>query len=275
MSILTAAQVASLCHEAGFAGEALVTAVAVAKAESGFDTDAVGDTTLTDAKWGPSVGLFQVRCLNAQRGTGGIRDEFANPDPQHNARSAWAISAQGTNFGPWSVFGSGAYRRHLADVRPACAAVDPTVPAGRDEPVLQLGDAGPSVEDLQRSLSRAGFPCAADGDFGGETRRAVLAFQASRQLDADGVVGPATWSALRAATSAVDQVLHEGDSGPAVAELQRRLTGAGFPCAPDGTYGPMTSQAVRALQAARGLPVDGVVGPATWSALLGAVTIGG
>ncbi|WP_233261420.1 peptidoglycan-binding protein [Vitiosangium sp. GDMCC 1.1324] len=56
--------------------------------------------------------------------------------------------------------------------------------------------------------------------------------------------------------------------GPEVAELQRRLLEAGFdPGATDGVFGVRTETAVKAFQKSRGLIVDGVVGPQTWSAL--------
>ena len=61
--------------------------------------------------------------------------------------------------------------------------------------------------------------------------------------------------------------LRLGSSGDAVADLQRLLEGAGFPCACDGQFGPNTEAAVRAFQGACGLVTDAVVGPATWRAL--------
>jgi hypothetical protein len=207
VTILDTDGVARLSHDAGFTGEALVTAVAVAKAESGFRTDAVGDVGLADDTFGPSIGLFQIRSLHAERGTGGVRDELANLDPAHNARSAFSVSGEGTNFRPWSVFLSGAYERHLDAVRPACISVDPTVPVVRVAPaadgMLRQGDRGPAVADLQRRLTEAGFPCSADGEFGPLTAEAVRAFQASRNLDVDAVVGPRTQAELRTVSPAL------------------------------------------------------------------------
>ncbi len=62
--------------------------------------------------------------------------------------------------------------------------------------------------------------------------------------------------------------LASGDFGAAVSELQNLLKRAGVPTGPiDGDFGPMTQAAVRRFQSSRGLTVDGVVGPNTWSAL--------
>lgn len=115
--VLTIPQAAQYAKVEGFSGESLITAIAVAMGESGLRTDAVGDTSLVDATWGPSIGLMQIRSLNADKGTGRPRDELANYDPGHNLWAAWLISSSGTNFNPWSVYTSGKYRQYVDQVR--------------------------------------------------------------------------------------------------------------------------------------------------------------
>lgn len=60
-----------------------------------------------------------------------------------------------------------------------------------------------------------------------------------------------------------------GDQGSDVAEIQGQLSSLGYDVAADGDFGPATAEAVKAFQASRGLQADGLVGPATYSALLG------
>ncbi|MGH2840719.1 MAG: peptidoglycan-binding domain-containing protein, partial [Solirubrobacteraceae bacterium] len=63
------------------------------------------------------------------------------------------------------------------------------------EPTLKKGSKGQAVEDLQEALKALGFsPGKVDGIFGAATEKAVKAFQASVGIDADGIVGPITWT---------------------------------------------------------------------------------
>jgi peptidoglycan L-alanyl-D-glutamate endopeptidase CwlK len=64
-------------------------------------------------------------------------------------------------------------------------------------PVLQEGAKGPEVMELQSRLKQLGFPPGTiDGTFGPATEAAVLAFQNSQGLLADGIVGEKTATAL-------------------------------------------------------------------------------
>jgi hypothetical protein len=124
------------------------TAVAVGLAESGADPLAVGDTTITDAKWGPSVGAWQVRTLWAERGTGGVRDELALTDLDHNARSMVAISSGGTNWQPWSVYTNGRYAAHMTEGEAVAGCRDgvaPMSPAVRPQASELLNRAATNV----------------------------------------------------------------------------------------------------------------------------------
>jgi peptidoglycan hydrolase-like protein with peptidoglycan-binding domain len=63
---------------------------------------------------------------------------------------------------------------------------------------LKPGDKGAAVKLLQRALARLGYPIGAlDGDYGPKTQAAVLKFQRTEKLTADGIAGPATLRALR------------------------------------------------------------------------------
>jgi len=72
----------------------------------------------------------------------------------------------------------------------------PQPPPPSARPTLRRGSTGSAVSELQQLLTDRGFPTAVDGQFGPGTERTVKAFQASRRLTPDGVVGPVTWAAL-------------------------------------------------------------------------------
>lgn len=67
-----------------------------------------------------------------------------------------------------------------------------------------------------------------------------------------------------------ERFLRRGDKGPAVEKIQQALMDAGLSLprfGADGDFGDETELAVRSYQEARGLSVDGVVGPATIGSL--------
>jgi Putative peptidoglycan binding domain len=120
---------------------------------------------------------------------------------------------------------------------------------------LKKGSKGPRVAFVQKVLGLH-----ADRIFGKQTKRAVKRFQHRHGLTADGIVGPATWQALKDARGRSSSAAHVGRG--TVRALQRALG-----VAADGVFGPGTYRAVKALQRSKGLTADGVVGPATWNAL--------
>lgn len=61
---------------------------------------------------------------------------------------------------------------------------------------FQMGDQGNEVAEIQAQLSNMGYDVAADGDFGPATAEAVKAYQRDHGLEADGLVGSATYSTL-------------------------------------------------------------------------------
>ena len=158
---------------------------------------------------------------------------------------------------------------------------------------LQRGSEGPEVRRVQERLLALGFMSTRDfntgpGVFGPRTEASVTAFQASRKLAVDGVVGPATLAALgtssapavaptKAKTGERDEgsaltgkpPLRKGSEGVLVKQLQRRLNRYGASLGLDGEFGAVTERAVMAFQKANSMEQDGVVGPKTAAALSG------
>jgi peptidoglycan L-alanyl-D-glutamate endopeptidase CwlK len=68
--------------------------------------------------------------------------------------------------------------------------------------VLKKDSSGPDVLTLQSTLKQLGFdPQGVDGVFGAGTELAVIAFQQSKGLTPDGIVGPNTMAALQASAA--------------------------------------------------------------------------
>jgi peptidoglycan hydrolase-like protein with peptidoglycan-binding domain len=131
-------------------------------------------------------------------------------------------------------------------------------------PLEQEGSTGEDVKTVQYLVTAHGHPTGVDGDFGPNTKAAVQAFQSSRGLSADGIVGQQTWPQL------IIEV-KQGNNGDAVSAVQSQIHSRGDGAAQiavDGDFGPVTDNAVRAFQVLLGLSVDGIVGPQTWNHLV-------
>lgn len=130
-------------------------------------------------------------------------------------------------------------------------------------PQEQEGSTGEDVKSVQYLVTAHGHPTAVDGDFGPGTRAAVAAFQSSRGLNGDGIVGPQTWPQLIVQVQA-------GSNGDGVRAIQSQIHGRGDGAhiAIDGIFGVDTTDAVRAFQTLLGLAVDGIAGQQTWNHLI-------
>jgi len=153
---LTAGQIAGHAKAAGWSGNDVAIAVAVALAESGGRSDARGDIALQTGTWGPSVGLWQIRSLKSETGTGGTRDESANMDPGTNAKHAYQIwRSQGWSRG-WTTYRTGAYRLYMTAAR--TGAANPVGTASTTDgvtSVVGLPDIPGPIDDVIRAFTNA------------------------------------------------------------------------------------------------------------------------
>lgn len=139
--------------------------------------------------------------LNAPKHPLGVRNTFR---PQQQERIRHLARKYGLRWG--GDYKVRADDMHVEVIVPAQRARElvkalqspPPLKASPGSPVLRDRSAGPAVRVLQTHLCDKGFRTAVDGVFGPGTAKTVKAFQAARGLKADGVVGPATWVALRA-----------------------------------------------------------------------------
>jgi peptidoglycan hydrolase-like protein with peptidoglycan-binding domain len=94
----------------------------------------------------------------------------------------------------------------------------PGAPVLTGDPPLKRGERSPRVRVLQDLLGRAGHRLGIDGDFGDSTDRAVRAYQRSRGLEVDGIVGKKTAAALSTNAPAIAR----DESPPEEASEERR-----------------------------------------------------
>jgi len=148
---------------------------------------------------------------------------------------------------------------------------------------IRRGDTGPAVEEIQSILIGLELLPAVAEAFDEATENAVRAFQQSRGIGVDGLVGSETWQALDGARWKLGArtLYHSVPTslvGEDVRALQERLLEMGFDSGrADAIYGPRTARAVAQFQREVGLTPDGSCGPQTMKALrrLGRKVVGG
>lgn len=104
MSTLTAAEIGAYASQAGFKGDALSWAIAIALAESGGNTQAVGK----NSDGSRDRGLWQFN----SRWHPEISDAEAF-NPGTAAKAAYRVSSGGKSWSQWATYKSGAARRQL------------------------------------------------------------------------------------------------------------------------------------------------------------------
>ncbi|GGP38485.1 N-acetylmuramoyl-L-alanine amidase [Saccharothrix coeruleofusca] len=141
--------------------------------------------------------------------------------------------------------------------------------------LLRRGDVGPEVAEVRATLTKLGLLSDPHPSqvFDLSVEHAVRAFQQQRGLITDGLVGPATYRALRDATYRLGDrplafLMSQPVTGDDVFALQERLLELGYDAGrANGEFGQQTEQALRSFQRDYGLIVDGMCGPDTVRAL--------
>lgn len=114
MAYLTMAQIAGYAKQAGFTGDALVMATAIAMAESS------GNTTVVNSIG--CVGLWQIYGRIHRRAHPTWTDAWLK-QPGNNAKAAYILSNGGTNWKPWEVYTKGMHRKFLSQASAAVRSV--------------------------------------------------------------------------------------------------------------------------------------------------------
>jgi N-acetylmuramoyl-L-alanine amidase len=167
-------------------------------------------------------------------------------------------------------------------------------PRGEAGDALRLGDRGVAIAEIRGALGALGLIQNPDDDlttgrhvaadvFDSDLDHAVRDFQQRRGLLVDGIVGEATYRALKEASYRLGaRTLHHQFGAPMygddVATLQARLQDLGFYTGMvDGHFGLQTHTALSSYQREYGLASDGICGPETLRSLyfLGARVTGG
>ena len=173
---------------------------------------------------------------------------------------------------------------------------------GGNYATLKYGSRGDQVKLLQQALNDLGYASGkADGKFGTGTQRAVVSFQQTNGLEADGKAGKKTLQRIEALLESdtggnvvvttpptaaptptptpstagsytiPTRTLRKGYQGDDVKSVQSRLKELGYYTGSvDGKYGSGTMAAVKVFQSNNGLGADGLAGSKTYKVLYSA-----
>lgn len=133
---------------------------------------------------------------------------------------------------------------------------------------LKVGSTGDDVKALQTNLNLLGYNAGTpDGIFGNGTKNAVISFQKTYGLSADGIAGKNTLDAISTTINRKNKnILSKGQVSNDVKNLQNDLISLGYLTGKaDGAFGKNTENAVIAFQKKYGLTPDGLVGSTTKS----------
>lgn len=166
----------------------------------------------------------------------------------------------------------------------------PNPPSNPQAGYISKGMTGGGVKLIQELLTGLKYDVGPiDGVFGYQTEQGVMAFQRDNGLSVDGIAGPQTLAKLSELYAPVsgatplppasnpaaghpawpgryfvvtDPMMQGGD----IVTWQTQMAARGWRLAPDGWYGLESFSICKTFQHEKGLTVDGVVGPQTWSA---------
>lgn len=126
------------------------------------------------------------------------------------------------------------------------------------------------MKALQANLNQLGYNAGTpNGIFGTSTKNAVISFQKTYGLSADGIAGTNTLDAISTTVNRKNKkILSKGQVSNDVKNLQNNLISLGYLSGTaDGAFGKNTENAVIAFQKKHGLTPDGLVGSDTKKAI--------
>lgn len=162
------------------------------------------------AKYAESIGILGVGLYETDSD-----GHFVHIDTR-NYKSFW----YGQSEKPMTTFGG------------ASAAVLPSISNPQvTNTIIDFGDQGEAVRDLQKMLIKLGFSCGkggADGIFGDDTLDAVKKFQKAARVTVDGIVGYQTYKAIEIAAESISEAPVNKNQVIVNAKLVNVRAGAGL-----------------------------------------------